>query len=353
MSSRSLPRPTTLAITSGDPCGIGPEVILKVLAGQAALPCRLIVIGDLVVFEHTARRLGLRLPKWAACPADHLQALSQEKVWCVHIGSRGRFQPGRPTQAAGEAAISYVDVALRLWRQGQIDGLVTAPVTKWAIEQARGRFVGHTEYLAEALESRVPVMMFTAPRLRIVLLTRHLPLRRVGPSATPPLLRHTVAVVIEGLRRWFGVRRPRLALCGLNPHAGEAGAVGNEDERVVVPVIRALRRRGIRLDGPVAADGFFAGLYGPSGEPRSASAYDAILCWYHDQGLIPFKLIARDIGCQVTLGLPLVRTSPDHGSALDIAGKGIANPGSMRYAMHVAAHLARRARRFTPHAHKG
>lgn len=310
----SAPRPSLL-ITAGDPCGIGPEVMLKALA--SSLPfCRVTVIGDLAVFERTAVRVGRRLPR-----GSHLEFLD--------LAHRQRYTPGRPSAASGRASLDYLEVAVDLLRRGEAQGLVTAPVTKWAVERARRGFEGHTEYLAHAFGVANPVMMFASPRLRVVLLTRHVALRQVPSRVTPRLVRDAIRTTLDGLRREFGIRRPRLAVCGLNPHAGEAGLFGREEQRVLLPVMRELSRRGIRLEGPVSADGFFAD---PSG-------YDAVLCWYHDQGLIPFKLLARDRGCQVTLGLPIVRTSPDHGSALDIAGRNCAHPGSMRYAIHLASTL--------------
>ena len=223
---------------------------------------------------------------------------------------------------------------MTLGRTGQIDALVTAPVTKWAIERRLPRFVGQTEYLAQAFARHAAAMMFISDRLRVVLLTRHVALRRVPRTVTQALVRTTLRLTIDSLRAQFHLPRPRLAVCGLNPHAGEGGLFGQEEQRVLLPVLRQFRRRGLRCDGPVAADGLFA----------DADRYDAVICWYHDQGLIPFKMAARDRGCQLTVGLPIVRTSPDHGSALDIAGRGVANAGSMIYALELAARLSARER---------
>jgi 4-hydroxythreonine-4-phosphate dehydrogenase len=209
---------------------------------------------------------------------------------------------------------------------------VTGPVTKWAIRQVRPGFVGQTEYLAEALGVRDVVMMFVSDRLRVALLTRHLPLRRVPRTLTPHLLRQSLRLTAQALRRHFGIARPRLAVCGLNPHAGES-AGGSEEQRIMRPALRALRRGGLVCDGPFAADGFFAGA--------SPGRYDAVVCAYHDQGLIPFKMAARDRGCQFSAGLPLIRTAPDHGSAREIAGRGVADCGSMLYAIRLAERLSR------------
>ena len=314
-----------LVLTAGDPCGIGPEVILKALSRPLPSRVRVVIIGDVAVFEQTARRLGRRLPR-------------KNTIEFLDLAHRQRYAPGKSGAASGQASLDYLDAAIHLLRRGRADGLVTGPVTKWAIERAGHSFHGHTEYLAKALGAPAPVMMFVSPTLRVVLLTRHVALREVPRRVTPALLRHTVRATAEGLRRYFGVRRPRLAVCGLNPHAGEAGMFGGEEQRLLAPLLRACARDGLRLEGPVSADGFFVN---PSG-------YDAVLCWYHDQGLIPFKLLARDTGCQLTLGLPIIRTSPDHGSAPDIAGKNLAHPGSMRYALELAARLAHAHQKRTP-----
>jgi 4-hydroxythreonine-4-phosphate dehydrogenase len=243
----------------------------------------------------------------------------------------GDFVPGRPTAGAGRAALKYLDVALVRWSRGEVHALVTAPVTKWAVAKVHPGFVGHTEYLADAVHARRVAMLFISDRLKIALVTRHIALRDVPAALTRAALTGTAALTAEALSRWFGIPRPHLAFCGLNPHAGE-GSGAREERRVIVPVMRALRSRGITCSGPFAADGFFAGDPG---------RYDAAVCAYHDQGLIAFKMAARDRGCQLTAGLPFVRTSPDHGSALDIAGGGIAKAGSMAYALSLAARLAK------------
>ena len=315
-------------MTGGDPCGIGPEVILKTLSRPPPTARRALIIGDLAVFERAAQLLKRRLPAWAIC------SRRGDRDWRGHIGfldlgHRIAFAPGKATAASGRASLDYLDVGIELVRRRAAGALVTAPVTKWAIHKSQPGFQGQTEYLAEAFGSPHPVMMFASPTLRVVLLTRHVPLRDVAARVTRPLIERTIDTVVDGLRTRFHIREPRLAVCGLNPHAGEDGLFGREEQRVLRPAMSALRARGIQLEGPFPADGFFAD---PSG-------YDAVICWYHDQGLIPFKQVARDIGCQVSLGLPVVRVSPDHGSALDIAGKNVARPGSMRYALKLATEL--------------
>jgi len=323
-----------LAITGGDPCGIGPEVILKALASKPA--ARLVVIGDLEVFQRAARAIKQPLPRWRIA-ASATPFAPDAPINFIQVGSGRRFRPGQPDEHAGRAALAYLDAGIELCRRGVAQGLVTAPVTKWAIQRSVPSFVGQTEYFARAFATPRVAMMFVSDRLRVVLLTRHIALRDVPRRATRALLRETIDLAVDGLRRQFGIRSPRLAVCGLNPHAGEGGLFGHEERSVLLPAQRAARRAGLRVDGPFAADGFFAA---PSG-------YDAVICWYHDQGLIPFKLQARDRGCQLTIGLPVVRTSPDHGSALDIAGQGVANGGSMRYALRLAASLASKTPRWS------
>jgi 4-hydroxythreonine-4-phosphate dehydrogenase len=331
----------TLAMTAGDPCGIGPEVVLKALARwPGRRRTNLIVIGDLTVFEQTARRLRQRLPEWDVIEPGAVSAAPLDPVTFLDCGHRSRFTPGRSSTHASRAALEYLDLAIRLWQARRIQALVTAPVTKWAIAAAAApNFIGQTEYLARAMGVRDAAMMFVSNRLRVVLLTRHLPIGRVPRAITPRLLRTTIRLTIQALRTQFQISRPRLALCGLNPHAGEEGQIGREERTVIVPVLSSLRQRGLTCDGPFAADGFFA----------SRHRYDTVICPYHDQGLIPFKLLARDRGCQLSLGLPVVRTSPDHGSALDIAGRGLAHPGSMIYALELAARLiGKRPRQMKP-----
>lgn len=320
-----------IAMTAGDPCGIGPEVILKSLALRPSpLRARLVIIGDLNVFQRTATRLRQRLPSWSVVSPRQLWPRGVSAPVFIDLAHAQRFTPGQASVEAGRAALDYLAHAVTLARQGRIHALVTAPVTKWTVQQHDRGFIGHTEYLAGTLKARRVAMMFASDRLRVVLLTRHVPLSSAGRLVNAALVRDTLRLTAQALRRDFRIQRPRVGICGLNPHAGERGLFGTEERRIL-PVIQRLNRVRRMFDGPLAADSVFA----------NAARYDAIVCWYHDQGLIPFKMVARDHGCQLTLGLPIVRTSPDHGSALDIAGRGLAHPGSMRYALQLAIKLAR------------
>ncbi|MBI2884671.1 MAG: 4-hydroxythreonine-4-phosphate dehydrogenase PdxA [Candidatus Omnitrophica bacterium] len=354
MQNPSRSAPGWIAITAGDPCGIGPEVILKAVAQARrsrveAGAMTLAIIGDWPVFAQAAKASRVPLPRWDVRPwreaSRALEALRSPaarapRVLFFDLEHRERFVPGRGTPAAGRASLKYLEAALALSRRRVADAVVTGPLTKRSVEPWSAGFQGQTEWLARACGSPRVVMTFVAGGFRVALVTRHQGLRAVMASMRPEELRGTLVVLAEGLRRLFGIARPRLAVCGVNPHAGEGGMFGDEEARIIRPALRALRRRGMRVEGPFASDGFFPALLPPS--PLSVPLrYDAVVCWYHDQGLIPFKLVARDAGCQVSIGLPIIRTAPDHGSALDIAGRGIANPGSMRAAIALAAELMR------------
>jgi 4-hydroxythreonine-4-phosphate dehydrogenase len=316
-----------------------------------------VVIGDHDVFEQTAKRLHRRLPSWQVVHPQERWPAMKEPLMFLDCGHPATFTPGRSSQQAGKASLAYLDHAISLWRGKRLQALVTAPVTKWAIGRVDPTFMGQTEYLCHAMGTRDVVMMFVSDRLRVALLTRHIPLTRVARAIDRRLVRTTLRLTAKALRTHFKVPHPTLALCGLNPHAGEGSRCGSEERTIMLPVLRALKQEGFRCDGPFAADGFFACLRRAShargergGQARVhaparlggswAGRYDAVVCGYHDQGLIPFKMAARDRGCQLSVGLPIVRTSPDHGSALDIAGEGIAHPGSMRYALDLAIKLA-------------
>jgi 4-hydroxythreonine-4-phosphate dehydrogenase len=303
-----------LAISLGDPAGIGPEV--------------------------TARALGLRRPRGGALlvgdPASvpmALRARLKGLPW-VTVRKAG-WRPGRPSAASGDLAHASVVEAVRSVQLGEARGLVTAPLSKEALHLAGRRFAGHTELLAElcGLKPNQVGMLLVGGGLRVFLVSRHVSLRQALDGLTRRSLDQALALCASGLRQTFGLKRPRIALAALNPHAGEAGAFGREEQRLLKPWTRArARRRDCRLSGPWPADTLFV--------QAARGAYDAVLCLYHDQGLIPLKLLAFDSGVNVTLGLPFVRSSPDHGTAFDLAGKGKADPGSMAAALALADRLA-------------
>jgi 4-hydroxythreonine-4-phosphate dehydrogenase len=247
------------------------------------------------------------------------------------------MHPGRLSVHAGAAAGDAIREAVRLAVAGEVEAIVTAPVSKQAMHLAGINAAGQTEFLQRLTRSRGVAMVLVSASLRIGLVTIHLPLCKVAQSLTPSLLRRRIEIIHQGLRSDWRLRSPRLAVLGLNPHAGEGGDIGHEEQRVIVPVVLELRRRGLCIEGPFPSDAFFA-----RSMPRM---YDCVVAMYHDQGLIPLKMSARGRAVNVSVGLPVVRTSPDHGTAFDIAGKGIADPASMVEAIRTAVGIARNRRR--------
>jgi 4-hydroxythreonine-4-phosphate dehydrogenase len=321
-----------LAITMGDPAGIGPEVVVKAITTRAiAARIEPILVGDPGVWHDTAERLGVRLT--FANGSERTRSRRVAVAVTSQLSARYR-QPGPPhgaraVAACGEAAYGAILEAVRLVRGGHARALVTAPISKAHLAAAGHDFPGHTELLAQ-LCGDVPVrMMMVGPRLRVVLVTTHLKLADVPQHLTRDNVLQTIELTADALRRQFRMRAPRVAVAGLNPHAGEHGLFGDEEARVITPAIHAAHRRGIAVSGPHAADSMFA--------QAAAGSYDALVCMYHDQGLAPFKLLHFADGVNFTLGLPFVRTSPDHGTAFDIAGTNQADPRSMIAALQLAA----------------
>ena len=325
-----------VAVSMGDPTGIGPEVTLAALLRPGPrLGLTPILVGDPAVYEVAAAQLGLpaRFAEWAPPAPLPRGALPVRAIARLPVAAR---RPGRPSVAGGRAAHAAILEAVRLVRGGFADALTTAPIDKANLAAAGLAATGHTELLAE-LCGGVPVrMMMVGSRLRVVLVTTHLALSAVPGAVTQPLVRQTLEITARALRTQFGIARPRLGVAGLNPHAGEQGVFGDEELRVIGPAVRAARRRGLDVRGPFAADSLFPlALHGQ---------FDALVCMYHDQGLGPFKLMHFADGVNLTLGLPFVRTSPDHGTAHDIAGRGIADPRSMAAALRLAARLSQSGR---------
>lgn len=334
-----------LAISLGDPAGIGPEVTLKAIASRAVRSrVEPVLVGDRGVYEDAACRL--ELPLKFVEPGESVSRHPVELHATSSLAKRDR-RPGLPRSeriraACGEAAYRAILGAVDLVQRGEASGLVTAPIAKAHLVAAGHDFPGHTELLAE-LAGGVPVrMMMAGPRLRVVLVTIHVALAEVPHRVTREAVRDTIGITADSLRRQFGLRRPRIAVAGLNPHAGESGLFGDEEQRVIRPAVRDVRRRGVDAVGPMAADGIFA--------LAAQGQFDAVVCMYHDQGLGPFKLLHFADGVNVTLGLPFVRTSPDHGTAFDIAGRGIADERSMVAAILLAAELSGNARVRQAHA---
>jgi len=307
---------TRLGLSVGDPAGIGPEIVLKALASPS--PVERVVYGSQAVLEERARRFGLRLP-------------AELGVALVDVPLRGELALGRPSAAGGDAAARAVLQAVAACRNGELQGLVTAPLSKESLRLAGHPWPGHTEMLAEAAGTPDVTMMFVGGGLRVALVTIHRSLRSVPDAVTPTELVRVLRLVHRELRR-FGVERRRIGLCGLNPHAGEAGLFGDEEIRVLAPAVAALREEGLDVAGPFPADSLFVRAV--------AGEFDAVVANYHDQGLIPVKLAAFGHAVNVTLGLPFVRTSVDHGTAFDIVERGTASERSLLEALRLAAELA-------------
>jgi 4-hydroxythreonine-4-phosphate dehydrogenase len=329
-AKRSNPKPV-VGITMGDPAGIGPEILVKALA----LPrlwrlCRPVVFGRRDVLAAAARRARSPVvfqPAGGApgtpgrCPLVECQP-----------GSRAVPPLGRPTAASGRSALLAIERAVAAALAREIDAVVTAPISKEAIRKAGSPFPGHTEMLAALTGAKRHAMMLVGGPLRVSLATIHIPLSEVPRAITAAGLREVIELTWEAVRG-LGLAAPRLAVCGLNPHAGEAGIMGGEERAVIGPAVRAAARRGIPVSGPYPADTVF--------HRAARGEFAAVVAMYHDQGLGPLKTLAFDTGVNLTLGLPIIRTSVDHGTAFDIAGRGTASPASLLAAVELAARLAR------------
>ncbi len=330
----------SLALTLGDPAGIGPDITLLAYAARARedIP-PFMLLGDETVLAARAEALGLRVPLGTVTNADEALDLFAEALPVLPIEIAGEVVTGRPDLAAMAAVKQSIETAVSLVRGGEARAVVTNPISKSLLYQTGFTFPGHTEYLAALASDSdtplLPVMMLAAGPFRVVPVTIHIPLKDVPAKLTKELLLATIKTTDKDLRQYFGIARPRLAISGLNPHAGEDGSLGREEIDVIAPAIEAARAEGLDVTGPHPADTLF--------HETARAHYDAALCMYHDQALVPFKTLAFEEGVNVTLGLPFVRTSPDHGTAFDIAGTGKANPRSLIEALRLADAMTRDA----------
>ncbi|MBF9232263.1 4-hydroxythreonine-4-phosphate dehydrogenase PdxA [Microvirga alba] len=329
-----------LLLTQGDPAGIGPELTLKawLQRTEASLP-PFAVIADPAHLEQAARSFGWDVPIAPAEPAD-IESVFPQALPVIPLTRSVVAHAGKPDAANAPSVTESIETAVRLVQGGSAAALVTNPIAKHVLYDAGFRHPGHTEFLAALASGREgkayhPVMMLWSEQLAVVPVTVHIPLSSVPSALTTDLIVLTGRIVARELRERFGLPHPRLALAGLNPHAGENGAMGAEDQDIIAPAVAILRTDGIEVAGPLPADTMF--------HARARQRYDAALAMYHDQALIPIKTIAFDEAVNVTLGLPFVRTSPDHGTAFDIAGQGIARPDSLMAAIRLAARLGNRS----------
>lgn len=324
-------RTTILAVTTGDPAGIGPEIVAKLFAAYRPRRSRALVVG--------ARRVCAGFLKETGAPVltpdlvrDGALAESAGGVFFVDTGCKERYPRGKDSRGGGAHAGAALELACELGRAGAVGGIVTAPISKRALDLAGYHYAGHTEMLARYFNRPDCQMVMCYKDFRVVPLTRHVPLSRVRRLVTTERILTALRVVNRALIDQFDVREPRIAVAALNPHAGDGGLFGSEDAEVVAPAIRRARRGGLRVTGPVPADALFT--------QAASGTFDAFVSMYHDQGLIPFKMMAQKRGVNVTVGLPIVRTSVDHGVAYDIAGRGTADAASIGAAYRLAEKMA-------------
>jgi 4-hydroxythreonine-4-phosphate dehydrogenase len=325
-----------LALTSGEPAGIGPDIAIKawLRRNELKLPA-FYLLGDRDLFARRAKALGLEI-KLTDVRAEDAPGAFADALPVVATGHAATARPGQPDGTSADAALASIRQAVADVIAGRASAVVTNPIAKSVLYQAGFRHPGHTEFLAELAaaggQSPQPVMMLWSPALAVVPVTIHLPLRDAIGRLSSDLIVSTIRIVVSDLKARFGLVSPRIAVSGLNPHAGEYGSLGSEDEAIVAPAVEILRNEGIKIRGPLPADTMF--------HDAARKTYDCAICMYHDQALIPIKTIAFDDAVNVTLGLPFVRTSPDHGTAFDIAGTGKANPSSLVAALRLAARMA-------------
>nr|WP_298250762.1 4-hydroxythreonine-4-phosphate dehydrogenase PdxA [uncultured Halomonas sp.] len=344
----TMPDTPLLALTTGEPSGVGPELALM-LAAEGVAAARLVAVGDPALLAQRADLLGLDIELLDMAPGEAVPPAIPGRLPVWPVALREPARPGVLEPRNADYVLETLDVAIHACRTGRAHGMVTAPLHKGVILDAgHAGFTGHTEYLRDACGAEEVVMVLAtdaalhaagpdwrgAASLRVALATTHLPLRDVAKAITAEGLTRVLRILDADLTRWFGVARPRIAVCGLNPHAGEGGHLGREEIEIIEPTLAALRDEGLTLDGPLPADTLFT--------PRHLAGVDAVLAMYHDQGLPVLKYSGFGRAANLTLGLPLVRTSVDHGTALDLAGTGRADLGSLRVAVALAAEMAGR-----------
>jgi 4-hydroxythreonine-4-phosphate dehydrogenase len=334
MTMKNIP---PLALTMGDPAGIGPDITLALWSARktVALPAFLF-IGDSRVLEARARMLGLDVRLAEATPESATDVFP-DALPVLPMDCAEAVTPGVPSSGNAGAITGAIETAVALTFAGRTSAVVTNPIAKAVLYDAGFGFPGHTEFLADLAakatgKSALPVMLLAGPKLRSVPVTIHIPLKDVPAALSEALIVETATITERDLRLRFGIARPRLAIAGLNPHAGEGGALGLEDEAIVRPAVERLKAAGLDVAGPLPADTMF--------HESARATYDVALCMYHDQALIPAKALGFDDAVNATLGLPFIRTSPDHGTAFAIAGKGIAKPDSLLAALRLAHELA-------------
>jgi 4-hydroxythreonine-4-phosphate dehydrogenase len=324
-----------IGITMGDPTGIGPEIIVKVLSMEEPFKaCRPVVFGDREVLSRAIQmqNLATTLEAIDEIPEDgylphkiFFFPLSQLEVASLRFG--------KPDRACGEAMVKYIEEAVKRVKSGELDAITTCPINKQAMNSAGYSFPGHTELLAHLAQASPVAMMFLGSKWKIVLVTTHLPLKDVSRWITTNRILSTIRLTDEGMKKYFGTAHPNIAVLGLNPHCGEDGLLGEEEKKEILPAIAEAKSLGMDVEGPFPADSFF--------NLSGRTDFDAVISMYHDQGLIPIKMLDFKEAVNFTLGLPFIRTSVDHGTAYDIAGKGVADPTNLVKAISTAADLSK------------
>lgn len=324
--------PVKVGITMGDVNGIGPEIIIKALSDpRILLDCTPVIYGASKAISHYRKEMGDLEFNFQTCKS--IAEIQSKKVNFINLFHEDLvFEEGKATELSGKISYLALEAATKDLASGKIDVLVTAPISKDAMQKSGFKFPGHTEYLADMANSDA-LMVLCNEDLRVALATTHVPLKDVCTTLTKELILSKVKMFESTLQKDFGIRKPKIAVLGLNPHAGENGNLGSEEKEVILPAIEQLRRDDVLAFGPFAADGFFGS--------NQRNVYDGVLAMYHDQGLTGFKAIAFEDGVNFTAGLPIVRTSPDHGTGYDITGKNLANPQSMRSAIYLAMDIHR------------
>lgn len=328
-----------LAVTMGDPAGIGLELTLAAWSrrNERIVP-PFAIFADAAALAERAKLIGEKVPLQPVTDITEAYGQFQHALPVVHTPLRAQAHPGEPDTANAGATLSSIEKAVSAVTAGKASAIVTNPIAKSVLYAAGFKHPGHTEYLGSLSElhypgkPRTPVMMLASSELRVVPVTIHIPLADVPAALTQAKIEQTVAITARELRASFEIENPRIWLTGLNPHAGENGTLGSEENDIIAPAIANLRRAGIDVSGPFPADTMF--------HEQARKSYDVAIAMYHDQALIPIKTLAFDRGVNITLGLPFVRTSPDHGTAFDIAGKGIASPESLIASLNKAAQMA-------------
>jgi len=327
-----------IGITMGDPVGIGAEIIAKALAEESVWRvCTPLVLGDAGVMRKALTLVDSPLSLGIVRDAETLVA-EEKTLTLMALSALGPDEcaHGKPNKHAGKAMVSYIRKGVRLALEGKIDAVVTCPINKRAMALAGFPYPGHTELLVEMTKAAEYAMMLAGEKLKVVLVTIHCPLKQVPGILTSAKILSAIRLGHAALKKFFGKRKPTLAVAALNPHAGESGLFGEEEEGIIEPAVRSARREKIDVSGPLAADSLFF--------HAARGAYDTVVCMYHDQGLIPLKLLHFEDAVNVTLGLPIIRTSVDHGTAYDIAGLGKANPQSLINAIKLAVQMAHRGK---------